>query len=170
MKIPEISSMQPKSEMEVQKDSTVQTQPKIEVQKYLNVQSNEKSNMQLKSKIGIQKGSRMQLKSSLVFHVELPSKHCDTGPIPARYRHYCWNGTGPALFSRYQGNGHLPLCTSAFYRPGAVNRNLTSNIQHRKVSLPASLCLLSQYRASNGPLYLTSINWYKPITGQVSGQ
>ena len=92
----------------------------------------------------------------------VPSKHCGTGPIPARYRHYCRNGTGRVLFSRYQGNGHLPLCTSAFYRPGAVNRNLTSNIQHRKVSLPASLSLLVQYRASNGPLYLTSINWYKP--------
>ena len=87
----------------------------------------------------------------------------DTGPVSAllleRYR--------PSTLSRYQGNGYLPLCTSLFYRPGAVNRHLTGNIRHRNVSLPASLSILTQYRASNGPLYLTSINWHKSITGPV---
>ena len=48
----------------------------------------------------------------------LPSKHCSTGTIPAQYRGYCRNGTGPPLFYCHLRNSDLPFCTSAFYRSG----------------------------------------------------
>ena len=47
-----------------------------------------------------------------------PSKHCSTGTIPAQYRGYCRNGTGPALFYCHLRNSDLLFCTSAFYRSG----------------------------------------------------
>ena len=47
-----------------------------------------------------------------------PSKHCSTGTIPAQYRGYCRNGTGPPLFYCHLRNSDLPFCTSAFYRSG----------------------------------------------------
>ena len=49
---------------------------------------------------------------------KLPSKHCSTGTIPAQYRGYCRNGTGPPLFYCHLRNSDLPFCTSAFYRSG----------------------------------------------------
>ena len=57
MKVPENSSMQPKSKMGVQED--------------LNVRPQEKSNMQPKSKMRVQGGSNLQRKSSVVFHEKL---------------------------------------------------------------------------------------------------
>ena len=47
-----------------------------------------------------------------------PSKHCSTGTIPAQYRGYCRDGTGPPKFYCHLCNSVLPFCTSAFYRPG----------------------------------------------------
>ena len=41
-----------------------------------------------------------------------------TGTIPAQYRGYCRNGTGPPLFYCHLRNSDLPFCTSAFYRSG----------------------------------------------------
>ena len=48
----------------------------------------------------------------------IPSKHCSTGTIPAQYRGYSRNGTGPPLFYYHLRNSDLPFCTSAFYRSG----------------------------------------------------
>ena len=51
-------------------------------------------------------------------YLKFPSKHCSTGTIPAQYRGYCRNGTGPPPFYYHLRNSVLPFCTSAFYRSG----------------------------------------------------
>ena len=66
-----------------------------------------------------------------------PSKHCGTGIISAQYQLYCQNGISPKLFSHYQGNGHLLLCTPPFWWAIAVNcyptrakQSFNSGIRH----------------------------------------
>ena len=100
----------------------------------------------------------------------MPSKHCSTGTIPAQYRGYCRNGTGPPLFYCHLRNSDLPFCTSAFYRSG-TGKLLPYRYQPAQLHYIASIIYVVAWCwASTTPVQnlLCSCHWprtIQPVSG-----
>ena len=100
----------------------------------------------------------------------LPSKHCSTGTIPAQYRGYCRNGTGPPLFYCHLRNSDLPFCTSAFYRSG-TGKLLPCRYQPAQLHYIASIIYVVAWCwASTSPVQnlLWACHWprtIQPVSG-----
>ena len=93
-----------------------------------------------------------------------PSKHCSTGTIPAQYRGYCRNGTGPPLFYCHLRNSDLPFCTSAFYRSG-TGKLLPYRYQPAQLHYFASIIyVVVRCWASTSPVKNLLSAWHWPRT------